>query len=273
MANLVLGYSGGLDSTYVLWKKLVENTDTITAIYVDERYITEDKNGNIGQDFFNCHQMKAVEDCVAWLKSNVRDFNYVRVNNYEYQESDNVQIWLFRYAITNYVNKGLADSVIFGIRSDITEALAGSDGRGHHADSSGKPGTSQSVMVEGMKKTWAATATRGSAVKFPLMDYYEDRLDEIEFPIRQISELPTDLFNLTISCSMGDIDSDGNWVNCGSCDKCGYHTYIKEQLALNTANSAIATSLEGSASYTYSKNHWANLWDHKYEKLVEWSAT
>ena len=263
MANLILGYSGGLDSTYILWKKLVENTDKITALYVDDSYLTQAQNADQGDRYpYSAHQVRAAEDCIAWLKSNVRDFDYVRVNNYEYPAKfDNpvsfstICLWTLEYAIKNYVNKGLADSVIFGLHSDMKEELSeGNTGRCYHAEVSPKPGTSKSYMIEQMKTIWA-TATSGAAIRFPILAWHKDsnRLDELEFPIMAVNEMPGALLNLTLSCRVPTLDSDGDLVSCGTCWKCTQEKYISDEIAKTTANTAIATALRASSGYTNDK--------------------
>jgi len=273
MANLILGFSGGIDSTYILWKKLVENTDKITALYVDDSYLTEAKNAKEGDKYpLSSHQLRVAEDCVSWLKSNVRDFDFVKVNNYEYPAKfDNpysfstICLWTLEYAITNYVNKGLADSVIFGLHSDMKEELSEGDvGRSHHAEASLKPGTSKSHMVEEMKKMWA-NATRGAAIRFPILAWHKDsnRLSELEFPIMAINEMPGALVNLTLSCRSPSLNSDGDLVSCGTCWKCVQQKYIKDEIAKSTSNTAIATTLTARSEYTSDKTRIQTAWtDH-----------
>ena len=49
------------------------------------------------------------------------------------------------------------------------------------------------------------------------------------------------------------------------------NTKWDNDIALLAGDAMLALALK--KLNTYSKNHWANLWAGKYEKLVEWSAT
>jgi hypothetical protein len=256
MASKLIAISGGLDSIFILWKMLLSNEDKVTALWMDERYLIEERNGHLGQSFFTCYEEQAVDNCVSWLKSNIRDFDYVKVKNYCYQKTDIMQTWILKYAIENFVkNKqgkmlGLVDNIIFG----------------YHGNRS-----PYEYMLKAKKKTLEEAGLDESILEFPLMDiYYKDRLDEAPFPIRQIAELPTELFNMTISCQFGHVDKEGCYIPCGKCYKCWNRSYIKEQFELNTANNVIASSMAASDEMANETLRWNSMWENRFAEVVKW---
>ena len=250
MASKLIAISGGLDSIYVLWKKLVSNEDKVTALWMDERYLTEDENGSIGQSLFTCYEEQAVDNCISWLKEHVRQFELIKVKNYCYQKTDMLNIWILKYVIENFVKKGLVDNILYGYH-------------GHRSE--------HEYQRKAEKKTLEEAGLDESVIECPLVDiYYKDRLDELSFPIRQIAELPTELFNMTISCMFGNVDNEGRYIPCGKCYKCWIRSYIKEQFELNTANNVIASSMRASDEAANETIRWNGLWENKYAEVVKW---
>jgi hypothetical protein len=256
MANKLIAISGGLDSIYVLWKMLVANEDKVTALWMDERYLIGERNGSIGQSLFTCYEEQAVDNCISWLKEHVRQFELIKVKNYCYQKTDMLQTWILKYAIENFVKNqqgkmlGLVDNIIFGYH-------------GHRSE--------HEYMMKAEKKTLEEVGLDKSVLEFPLVDiYYKDRLDELPFPIRQIAELPTELFNMTISCQNGHVDREGRYIPCGKCYKCWNRSYIKEQFELNTANNVIASSMAASDEVANETIRWNGMWESKYAEVVKW---
>lgn len=75
-------FSGGLDSTYLLWKLLSQTTDEITALYVDVKstdpyILTKYDIRSFSLYEGSTERMNNVNNVVSWLKENVRNFNFV----------------------------------------------------------------------------------------------------------------------------------------------------------------------------------------------------
>ena len=111
--------SGGMDSTYLLWKLLSETTDEITALYVDltdlepltrQKY---DIRSFAFEEDGEASRAK-VEAIVAWLKANVRDFNLIVdpiSTNYMVRgvgSPNNPPAYITRYAV-QHINDGIYD--------------------------------------------------------------------------------------------------------------------------------------------------------------------
>ena len=65
--------------------------------------------------------------------------------------------------------------------------------------------------------------------------------------------MPTALYDLTVSCRNITVDSNGDFVKCGTCNKCTWQKYIKDEIVKSTSNTAIATSLRADSIYTDDK--------------------
>ena len=76
MANILMTYSGGINSTYGLWKWLSNTSHNITAVYSVEDWL---KFKYSDADEREVRQKNGADAVVAWLKSNVRDFTYETV--------------------------------------------------------------------------------------------------------------------------------------------------------------------------------------------------
>jgi hypothetical protein len=111
--------SGGLDSTYLLWKLLSETTDEVTALFVDltdatprliQKYdIRSFEFSDCGDDYKNY-----ITDVANWLKANVRDFNLIiEPISTDYLvrgigSPNNPPAYITRYAI-QHINDGIYD--------------------------------------------------------------------------------------------------------------------------------------------------------------------
>lgn len=111
--------SGGMDSTYLLWKLLSETTDEITALYVDLTdcdFLTRQKYDIRSFSFeedSGTNRVK-VEEIAAWLKANVRDFNLIiEPISAAYMvrgvgSPNNPPAYITRYAV-QHINDGIYD--------------------------------------------------------------------------------------------------------------------------------------------------------------------
>jgi hypothetical protein len=77
MAKALIPFSGGVNSTYALWRWLVETDHEIVASYAEEGWLA----AKIGDDPWRCsRETTAVEKMVTWLKENVRDFTFEKTD-------------------------------------------------------------------------------------------------------------------------------------------------------------------------------------------------
>ena len=71
MSKVLIPFSGGINSTYALYKFLAETSHDITAVYAKESWV------NVSHDpQRQSREKQTAETIVSWLKSNVRDFTF-----------------------------------------------------------------------------------------------------------------------------------------------------------------------------------------------------
>lgn len=113
--------SGGIDSTYLLWKLLAETSDEVTAFHIDLTNVDHSFKIKYDTRSFDFHltedaTSKVVNSIVAWLKQNVRDFTFLsEPMNEQYLVPDwnvpnNPPAYILRYAIDK-INSNQIDRV------------------------------------------------------------------------------------------------------------------------------------------------------------------
>ena len=164
----LVSLSGGMDSTYLLWKLLSETTDEITAINLDwantDPYLRGkyDLRSFTPEDWTFDHSDKP-QTIAAWLKANVRDFTTVTEPMVsEFMSKDinfpnNPPSYLTRYAIKKINNNELDRICLSNEWENDGMANGGTVGRNR------RPGAWVAY------DTFVATATRGS-IEFTLLD-------------------------------------------------------------------------------------------------------
>jgi tRNA(Met) C34 N-acetyltransferase TmcA len=70
----VLTFSGGIDSTYVLWKLLSETQDEITAIFISSDNLSPADFSRYDLRAFRGSSQATADASAQWLQSNVRSF-------------------------------------------------------------------------------------------------------------------------------------------------------------------------------------------------------
>jgi len=69
--QVLIPFSGGVNSTFALWRWLSETDHEITAVYAQEKW--QDVLRETGRE---AREKEAADKMAAWLKDNVRDFEY-----------------------------------------------------------------------------------------------------------------------------------------------------------------------------------------------------
>jgi hypothetical protein len=111
--------SGGMDSTYLLWKLLSETTDEITALHVDLTSLAPKLIQKYDIRSFSFEEDAAanltkINEITAWLKTNVRDFNLIiEPISTDYMvrgigSPNNPPAYITRYAV-QHINDGTYD--------------------------------------------------------------------------------------------------------------------------------------------------------------------
>jgi hypothetical protein len=214
----LVAFSGGLDSTYILWKLLKESDKQITAMFLDTRYMI---NCNLGQapvEEQSVYLEVAIERIVSYLQ-NIRHFEYVKKNVYSFLPDERLCVHFARYA-ANQINLGNYDEAMHGEQSRRSGRLA-----------------------------YAATVAFSQIAdisKFtcPLRPTIWNK-----WTSHQLQELPIELSNLTISCQMPRVSVDGNINQCGTCAKCVRGSFVGLKLSEGIDADAIIELWENQPEY------------------------
>tara|TARA_R110001583_G_scaffold20836_2_gene79462 strand:- start:69 stop:893 length:825 start_codon:yes stop_codon:yes gene_type:complete len=76
--KILIPFSGGMNSTYSLYRWLTETDAEVVARYSFEKFSIGSENH--GDDEYNAAEFKKVQDIVLFLKSEIRDFNFQQIN-------------------------------------------------------------------------------------------------------------------------------------------------------------------------------------------------
>lgn len=205
----IIPFSGGLDSTYLLWRTLTETDDEVTILISKAEHVpicvplrtSKESRQESGRD----NPAKPAN----WLAQNVRRFN-VLVEEVSCDHETNVDIpsigQLSVAMCATWCNEGRFDNVMVAWEHDNDGTLRGAMKDFRH-------GPSCLVSLETFKRI----AKRGR-IEFPLiaMNYSQ---------AHAITELPTALFETTFSCDRGV-----GGAPCGECYKCCKRKFILDRL-------------------------------------------
>ena len=206
MTKTIMPFSGGLDSTYVLYKLLLDTTDEVTVLYISFKNVNNVKHiqMDVEPTTQTDNKKQRVLDIITWLKTNVRDFTVIE---HEYDatlladiEWKNAQTYMTKFALPK-INNGEYDKIVSAMEKE-------NDGFNNPMFES-IPGSTRSLHL------FQAQATRGTT-SFPLIDnnYHQGYA---------ITELPSDLYALTRSCDNAPFDQPP----CGYCFKCSKHKFFQ----------------------------------------------
>lgn len=183
----LVSLSGGLDSTYLLWKLLTTTQDEITALSVDignsdPRYWTKYDLRGFSREDGTDRQTEKLDKIVNWLKTNVRDFTLVReplMAIYLARDinlPNNTQSYLVRYGISR-INNGSFDRI-----------CSSSEWENDGFSNGGTVGLNRKVGGAIALDIFKAEATRGS-LEFSLLDMDYNQA-------YALSEMPKELIDI-----------------------------------------------------------------------------
>ena len=200
----IIGNSGGLDSTYALWKLLSTTDDEVTVVVLNTNTLTQQIRDKFDVRSFNSAEngigrSQRVQNILNWLAANVRPCTVVNVDLDEnvlrrgIDYPNNPQTAIVEWAIAK-INAGEADKVIV-----TTE-------RENDGYSNGGTITTRAPGAIAAKNLFVEFATRGE-ISFMLLDsgYHQGVA---------LREMPQALIDLTHSCDVQGSEP------CGVCFKC-----------------------------------------------------
>jgi len=250
----LITFSGGIDSTYALWKLLTETQDEVTALALSTETLTEAMRLRFDLRSFQGVDVAETVEAANWLKANVRNFTLV-VHNFDptyavkgYGNVNSPQTYTVRYAVSR-INAGEFDRLLCTSEKE-------NDGWSNGGTiSTRRPGSMAARDI------FVATATRGT-VEFPLIssDYTQ---------ANAFAELPIGLLAI--------IDNDGPDDQSFKAMK---RRWIKAQLASGKTPSQVwdlyyqnCTVYQGK---WFSMKHWINgiePTDQNTWSMPEWPAS
>jgi 7-cyano-7-deazaguanine synthase in queuosine biosynthesis len=185
MKSILVVWSGGLDSTYVLYKYLTETDYPVMAHHI----LLQNRNE------FRWHQeQRAVENIKDWLKHSCRNFRYTESSYYNSLSGKDITLCLF-----------IASQVAHGLVGADTKEIIVATGRIMEDDERTPIHTQDDVFWAGVKD-----------IEIPV---------SLERPIRTmtkrdiIEECPKELVDLTWSCRQPEF-INGAAIPCGTCHAC-----------------------------------------------------
>ena len=193
MTKTCISITGGVDSTYLLYKTLSETQDEVTAFHVDFTELTPEVNSA------NLEKMSA-QNVVNWLKSNVRGFKF---ENIVAISKEDMRYYATREALKQgqkYIENGFDKFLIAKIYGDI-----------------GRSTTGNLAFINTLKNNFP------TKVFTPLRDIKQGKP-------HAIVNLPKELYNITLKCGKCTIEN-GIMTPCGKCNfKCKYVAFCEEKL-------------------------------------------
>ena len=193
MTKTCISITGGVDSTYLLYKTLSETQDEVTAFHVDFTELTPEVNSA------NLEKMSA-QNVVNWLKSNVRGFKF---ENIVAISKEDMRYYATREALKQgqkYIENGFDKFLIAKIYGDI-----------------GRSTTGNLAFINTLKNNFP------TKVFTPLRDIKQGKP-------HAIVNLPKELYNITLKCGKCTIEN-GIMTPCGKCTfKCKYVAFCEEKL-------------------------------------------
>jgi hypothetical protein len=211
----IIGNSGGLDSTYALWKLLSTTADDVTVVLLNTDGLTQQVLNKFDVRSFNSIgnntvRAQRVQNIVNWLSANVRPCTIENVSLDEanlrrgIDYPNNPQTAIVEWAVVK-INAGLADKVVV-----TTE-------RENDGYSNGGTITTRAPGAMAARARFVDNATRGK-IDFMLLDagYHQGVA---------MREMPQALIDLTHSC---DSQED---APCGVCFKCSKRKFFAEAVA------------------------------------------
>jgi hypothetical protein len=185
----IVTFSGGVDSTYILWKLLSETADEVTAVFVNVSQIDPAWKSRYDLRTFTGTDPAVCSEAINWLQTNVRSFTFVNQPfdvTYVIRGISNAnspQTYIARYAAPR-INVGEFDRLVCTSEKE-------NDGwsNGGSIDTR-RPGAMAA------KEVFLANATRGT-IEFPLIASNYTQANAL-------SEMPSDLLNIVDHCTLED---------------------------------------------------------------------
>jgi hypothetical protein len=226
----VVGFSGGWDSTFLMWKLLTETDDEITAIYLNGESVTQHIFTNKSQIQYTRAQ-KVIEEL-----QKIRTFSFVThvLDEGEITSEINNKILLFIQHVAPMINDGTYDRLTFGSSYEDQHRRV-------------IPHLEYTSNYYASKRLFDKLCTRG--------EYFIPLVDTTWYPkytkAYALVELPDNIKNVIASCQEPVYDSEtDSFDNCGECGNCVIIEKFKELLDSGmTPNEIVTWRLNKASEY------------------------
>jgi 7-cyano-7-deazaguanine synthase in queuosine biosynthesis len=240
--SLVL-FSGGLDSTYVLYKMLSETDDEITAITFQRDYDSELYVAYPPLNFVRLP--KLIEEL-----RKIRNFNHSIKTVTEEEmnpNTDHTYTYFISYAAP-FLNDGTYDRIVTGRTAEQWNKFV------KVSDEKIIKGSPTNIAAT---RLWRNTVTRGE-VWNPL----QNNAWHTDFNRWHVNYyLPSNLYKLTLSCNRPISVDDGTWnKSCGQCYKCLWDEKVTELIELGFTSEMIDNWRKDKAYYYGSRRAESPIW-------------
>jgi 7-cyano-7-deazaguanine synthase in queuosine biosynthesis len=208
--SLVL-FSGGLDSTYILYKLLSETDDEVTAITFQRDYDSELYVAYPPLNFLRLP--KLIEEL-----RKIRDFNHIMRTVTEEEmnpDTDHTYTYFISYAAP-FLNDGTYDRIVTGRTAEQW------DKKVQVADHKTIDGSPTNVAAT---RLFRKLVTRGEVWNPLQKNVWHQNFNKWH----AFYALPQNLYKLTLSCNRPIAVDDGTWnESCGQCYKCLWDEKVAE---------------------------------------------
>jgi 7-cyano-7-deazaguanine synthase in queuosine biosynthesis len=206
----VVAFSGGLDSTLVLWKLLTETDEEITAVYLDGQGVDDDIMTSKSEGQF-VRAQKVVEEL-----QKIRPFTLIKytINSEEVTEEIHHKILLFIQYAAPFINDGTYDKLVHcATYEDHHQKLYS------HLE--------YTPTYYAAKRLFDKLCTRGIYSNPLVTDTWYTKYTRAY----ALKDLPENLKNIVASCvNISYNISTDTYDACGSCSKCLIDKKFKEFL-------------------------------------------
>jgi len=195
MTKTCISITGGVDSTYLLYKTLSETQDEVTAFHIDFTELTPEVQSALLEKTFS-------QNVVNWLKTNVRDFTF---ENIVAVSKEDMRYYSTKESLKQgqkYLENGFDKFLISRTYEDI-----------------GRSSTGNMAFISTLKDTFS------NKVFTPLKDLKQGKP-------HAIVNLPKNLYNIILKCGKC-VEENGVFIPCGKCEfKCKYVSFCENMLSM-----------------------------------------
>lgn len=240
--SLVL-FSGGLDSTYVLYKMLSETDDEITAVTFQRDY---DSELYVAYPPLNFVRLPTL---IEELRK-IRNFNHNMITVTEEEmnpNTDHTYTYFISYAAP-FLNNGTYDRIVTGRTAEQWNKFVK---------------VSDEKIIKGSPTNIAATRLwRNIVTRGEVWNPLQNNVWHTDFNRWHVNYyLPSNLYKLTLSCNRPISVDDGTWnKSCGQCYKCLWDEKVAELIALGFTSEMIDNWRKDKAYYYGSRRADSPIW-------------